>query len=44
VTSGARIQKKYDLVAEGLAWRPDIEHEPRFAELEREVKSGFKAL
>jgi polar amino acid transport system ATP-binding protein/sulfate transport system ATP-binding protein len=44
VTSGARIQKQYDLVAEGLAWRPDIEHEPRFAELERDVKAGFRTL
>jgi ABC-type nitrate/sulfonate/bicarbonate transport system ATPase subunit len=44
VSSGARIQHTCDLVAEGLAWRPDIEHEPRFRELEREVKERFRTL
>jgi ABC-type nitrate/sulfonate/bicarbonate transport system ATPase subunit len=44
VASGARIQHTYDLVAEGLAWRPDIDSDPRFRELEREVKQRFANL
>jgi ABC-type nitrate/sulfonate/bicarbonate transport system ATPase subunit len=35
---GARIMKEYDLIAEGLAYRPDIEELPRFAELRKEIK------
>lgn len=35
---GGRIMKKYDLVAEGLAYKPDIEDIPRFAELRKEIK------
>jgi ABC-type nitrate/sulfonate/bicarbonate transport system ATPase subunit len=44
IASGAKIQHCYDLVKEGLAWRPDVEHDPRFRELEREVKERFKTL
>jgi NitT/TauT family transport system ATP-binding protein len=44
VTSGAHIQKTYDLVAMGLAWRADLEIDPGFPAIEREVKQGFKAL
>jgi ABC-type nitrate/sulfonate/bicarbonate transport system ATPase subunit len=44
VTSGARIQHCYDLVAEGLAWRPGVEQDPRFIQLEREVKDRFRVL
>jgi hypothetical protein len=44
VVSGARIQHSYDLVAEGLAWRPDLEHDQRFRALEREVKERFRSL
>jgi ABC-type nitrate/sulfonate/bicarbonate transport system ATPase subunit len=44
VVSGARIQHSYDLVAEGLAWRPELEHDPRFRELEREVKHRFHTM
>jgi ABC-type nitrate/sulfonate/bicarbonate transport system ATPase subunit len=44
VASGARIQQCYDLVAEGLAWRPGVEHDPRFLALEREVKDRFRVL
>ena len=44
VTSGARIQHCFDLVSEGLAWRPDIEHEPKFGALERELKARFQTL
>jgi ABC-type nitrate/sulfonate/bicarbonate transport system ATPase subunit len=44
VASGARIQHCYDLVAEGLAWRPGVENDPRFIALEREVKERFRVL
>jgi ABC-type nitrate/sulfonate/bicarbonate transport system ATPase subunit len=44
VTSGARIQKTYDLVEMGLAWRPDLELDPNFPTVEREVKQTFKVL
>lgn len=36
--AGARIVKEYDLIAEGIAYRPDIEDLPRFAELRKEIK------
>ncbi len=35
---GSRVMKEYDLIAEGLAYRPDIEDWPRFAELRKEIK------
>jgi ABC-type nitrate/sulfonate/bicarbonate transport system ATPase subunit len=35
---GGRIMKEYDLVGEGLAYRPDIEDIPRFAEIRKEIK------
>jgi len=35
---GARVMKQYDLIAEGLAYRPDIEDLPRFAEIRKEIK------
>jgi hypothetical protein len=30
--------KRYDLIAEGLAYRPDIEDLPRFSEIRKEIK------
>jgi polar amino acid transport system ATP-binding protein/sulfate transport system ATP-binding protein len=44
VTSGAKIQSVYDLVAEGLAWRDDVELDPKLARLERELKERFAKL
>jgi polar amino acid transport system ATP-binding protein/sulfate transport system ATP-binding protein len=44
VTSGAKIQAIYDLVAEGLAWRDDVELDPKFAKLERELRERFGKL
>jgi NitT/TauT family transport system ATP-binding protein len=44
ITSGAKIQAVYDLVAEGLAWRDDVEGDPKLAKLERELKSQFVKL
>ena len=35
---GARVMKQYDLIAEGLAYRPDIEDLPRFSEIRKEIK------
>ncbi len=37
-TPGSRVMKAYDLIAEGLAYRPDIEDLPRFSELRKEIK------
>ncbi|KAF0212406.1 MAG: ABC transporter ATPase subunit [bacterium] len=36
--SGARIVKEYNLIAEGLAYLPDIEDKPRFAQIRKEIK------
>lgn len=35
---GSRVMKEYDMVAEGLAYHPDIEDVPRFAEIRKEIK------
>jgi len=35
---GSRMMKEYDLIAEGLAYRPNIEDLPRFAELRKEIR------
>jgi ABC-type nitrate/sulfonate/bicarbonate transport system ATPase subunit len=35
---GARIMKEYDLIKEGLAYQPDVEDIPRFAEIRKEIK------
>jgi polar amino acid transport system ATP-binding protein/sulfate transport system ATP-binding protein len=35
---GSRVMKEYDLIAEGLAYRQDIEDQPRFAEIRKEIK------
>lgn len=35
---GSRIMKEYDLIDEGLAYQPEIEELPRFAELRKEIK------
>jgi NitT/TauT family transport system ATP-binding protein len=44
VMSGAKIQSVYDLVAEGLAWRDEVELDPKLAALERELKERFAKL
>jgi NitT/TauT family transport system ATP-binding protein len=36
--AGSRVMKEYDLIAEGLAYRPEIEDLPRFSELRKEIK------
>ena len=35
---GARVMKQYDLIAEGLAYQPNIEDLPRFSEIRKEIK------
>jgi ABC-type nitrate/sulfonate/bicarbonate transport system ATPase subunit len=36
--AGGRIMKEYDLIEEGLAYEPNIEDLPRFAEIRKEIK------
>jgi NitT/TauT family transport system ATP-binding protein len=35
---GSRVMKVYDLIAEGLAYRSDIEDLPRFTEIRKEIR------
>jgi ABC-type nitrate/sulfonate/bicarbonate transport system ATPase subunit len=35
---GARVMKEYDMIAEGLAYQPNIEDLPRFSEIRKEIK------
>jgi ABC-type nitrate/sulfonate/bicarbonate transport system ATPase subunit len=44
IVPGARIQTTYDLVEKDLAWRNDVEDDPKFVALERDVRSKFKSL
>lgn len=41
---GARIQQKYDLIAEGLAWHANIDQTPEFFKLATELKQRFSTL
>jgi ABC-type nitrate/sulfonate/bicarbonate transport system ATPase subunit len=41
---GARIVAQSDLIAEGLAWDPDIRHNPKYIELEKLVANKFREL
>jgi polar amino acid transport system ATP-binding protein/sulfate transport system ATP-binding protein len=41
---GARIRQIYDLAERGLAWQTGIDQQPKFLELERELRARFKAL
>ena len=41
---GARIRHSYDLVERGLAWRKNVDREPKFLELEREIRERFQAI
>jgi polar amino acid transport system ATP-binding protein/sulfate transport system ATP-binding protein len=41
---GARVQATYDLIEMGLMWHPEIDQQPAFSELVREVKAKFKEL
>lgn len=41
---GARVQARYDLIEMGLTWHPQIDQQPEFTQLVREVKAKFKEL
>ena len=41
---GAFIKDTVDLMARGLAWRPDIAETPEFAACSREIKAKFASL
>ena len=41
---GARIKHSYDMVERGMAWRDDLELDPKFATMEREIVDRFRAL
>jgi ABC-type nitrate/sulfonate/bicarbonate transport system ATPase subunit len=36
--AGSKVMKEYDLIGENLAYHPDIEDIPRFAEIRKEIK------
>lgn len=38
---GARVQKKYDLLARDLAWQPDIKHKQNYIDTIREIEDLF---
>jgi NitT/TauT family transport system ATP-binding protein len=44
IISGAHIQEEIDLEELGLAWREDVELDPKFVELERQIKAKFERL
>ncbi len=41
---GARIQRTYDLIERGLAWRSGIRNEPEFFNLLREINADFHLM
>ena len=41
---GAHIQHSYDMVERGMAWRDDLELDPAFATMEREIVDRFRQL
>jgi len=44
IVPGAHIKHAYDMVELGMAWRDDLELDPRFATMEREIVERFRAL
>ena len=44
VVPGAHIQHAYDMVERGMAWRDDLERDPQFPAMERELIERFKTL
>jgi NitT/TauT family transport system ATP-binding protein len=41
---GARIKHSYDMVERGMAWRDDLELDPKFPAMERELVAHFRLL
>lgn len=44
VCSGGKIVRQLDLIDEGLTWHPDIEQQPNFIRIERELAAMFHIL
>lgn len=44
VIPGARIQKNYNLIDMGLAWRHDITDDPEFVKLMKEIRTIYPSL
>ena len=44
VIPGARVQKSYDLIERGLAWRSDITTTPEYLQLRQEIREIFPNL
>ncbi len=44
IVPGAHIQQSYDMVERGMAWRDDLERDPQFPAMERELIDRFRAL
>jgi polar amino acid transport system ATP-binding protein/sulfate transport system ATP-binding protein len=44
LVSGATVTRTYDLVERNLAWRQDVDRDPAFTALEREIREQFKML
>ena len=44
ISSGAHIREKIDMVELGLAYRDDLETDPKFLDLERRIKAQFTKL
>lgn len=43
-TSGAKVKEVYNLIERDLAWYPDIQAQPHFHDLVREIKLRFRTL
>ena len=41
---GAKILKEFNLIDEGLAWRPDVQQDHKFLEYVKDIKSYFSLL
>lgn len=44
IVPGARVQKSYDLIERGLAWRSDITTKPEYLQLRQEIREIFPKL
>ena len=44
IVPGAHIQQSYDMVERGMAWRDDLERDPQFPAMERELIDRFRLL
>jgi NitT/TauT family transport system ATP-binding protein len=42
--TGGKVIREYDLIEEGMAYRPNVEDLPRFAEIRKEIKEMMRKL